>query len=124
MSAMTVSEILALVDLKEPNAYTAEEKIRWLSDLDGKIFREAILTHEHGEASCAPLTSGADELLIGPPYGEDVYVHYLIARIAAGNAETARYNQQIALYNAAYAQYWNALNASRAPLHAAERFRL
>ena len=121
---MTVNSIIELVDLKEPNAYTADEKIRWLSDLDGKIFREAILTHEHEEdAEFEPYSDGTEELLIGAPYGEDIYVHYVIARIAAGNAETARYNQQIAMYNAAYSQWWNRLNATVTPLHEGHRFR-
>lgn len=120
---MTVNDILALVDLKEPNAYSADEKIRWLSDLDGKIFREVILTHEHEEgAEQAPYSEGTEELLIGVPWGEDIYVHYLIARIAAGNAEIPRYNQQIAMYNAAYQQWWNAYNASVTPLHGGHRF--
>ncbi|MBQ3482216.1 MAG: hypothetical protein IJH48_07875 [Oscillospiraceae bacterium] len=122
---MTVGEILSLVELKEPNACTQEEKLRWLADLDGKIFRETVLAHAHapGDESFTPPAAAGDELLVPPPWGEDVYVHYLIARIASANAETARYNQQIALYNAAYSQYWNAFNASAAPLHAAGGFR-
>ena len=42
--------------------------------------------------------------------------------IAAANAETARYNQQIALYNAEYGQWWNAYHAAHLPLHAGTRF--
>ena len=133
---MTVNHIIELVDLKEPNSYTAAEKIKWLSDLDGKIFNEVILTHEHEEVSFTPYNIHAmdpvaegqtppepETLLIGDPYGEDIYVHYLIARIAAGNAETARYNQQIAMYNAAYSQWWNRHNATVKPLHQGHRFK-
>ena len=115
---MTANQIIALVDLKEPNSYTASEKINWLSNLDGKIFEEVIRTHEGcGDAAPpAPYADGFEELLIGAPYGEDIYVHYLIAMIAAGNAETARYNQQIAMYNANYSQWWNRYNATHRPL--------
>ncbi len=120
---MKVNEIIELVDLKEPNSYTAAEKIRWLSDLDGRIFNEVILTHEHEEVEFTPYVDGTEDLLIGAPYGEDIYVHYLIARIAAGNAETARYNQQIAMYNAAYSQWWNKHNSTVMPLHAGTRFK-
>ena len=119
---MTVNDILTLVDLKEPNSYSETEKIKWLSDLDGKIFNEAILTHEHGDVEFTPHTATTDELLLGAPYGEDIYVHYLIARIAAGNAETARYNQQISMYNAAYSQWWNKHNSTVMPLHGRHRF--
>lgn len=132
---MTVNYVIDQVDLKEPNSYSPEEKIKWLSDLDGKIFNEVILTHEHDDVEFTPYNIHAldpvpegqtapepEDLLIGDPYGEDIYVHYLIARIAAGNAETPRYNQQIALYNAAYSQWWNWYNATHRPI-SGRRFR-
>ncbi len=120
---MTVNELIAAVDLKEPNSYTAAEKLRWLSALDGKIHAEVLRGHEGGpDAPFTPYESGEEELLIPFPYAEGVYVHYLIAMIAAGNAETARYNQQIAMYNANYSQWWNAYHASHLPLHASARF--
>lgn len=132
---MTVNQIIALVDLKEPNSYTAAEKIKWLSDLDGKIFNEVILTHEHDDVEFTPYNINAldpvqegetppepETLLIGDPYGEDIYIHYLIARIASGNAEVSRYNQQISMYNAAYSQWWNKFNSTHLPLHAHTRF--
>lgn len=120
---MTVNDIISIIDQKEPNSYTAEEKVRWLSDLDGKIFNEVILTHEHDEVEFTPYADGSETLLIGAPYGEDIYVHYLIARIAAGNAEVSRYNQQIGMYNAAYSQWWNKYNSTVTPLHSGTRFR-
>lgn len=120
---MTGNQIITLVDLKEPNSYTPAEKIAWLSDLDGKIFNEVILTHEHEEVEFTPYVDGTETLLIGLPYGEDIYVHYVIARIAAGNAEVSRYNQQIAMYNAAYQQWWNKFNSVTMPLHAGTRFK-
>ena len=43
--------------------------------------------------------------------------------IAAANAEAARYNQQIAMYNADYSQWWNAYHAAHMPLHRETRFR-
>ena len=119
---MTGNDIITLVDLKEPNSYTAAEKIAWLSNLDGKIFNEVILTHEHEEVEFTPYADGSETLLIGLPYGEDLYVHYLMAQIAAGNAEVPRYNQQIAMYNAAYSQWLNKHNSVTMPLHARHRF--
>ena len=121
---MTVNEIIANVDLKEPNSYSSAEKLRWLSALDGKIFEEVLKTHEGLEpgASLDAYSTGEEELLIPFPYGEGVYTHYLIAMIAAANAETARYNQQIAMYNAEYSQWWNAWHAAHLPLHGGSRF--
>ncbi len=122
---MTVNEIIADVDLKEPNSYSSDEKLRWLSSLDGKIFAEVLQTHEGLEADAAftPYSDGTETPLIPFPYCEGVYTHYLIAMIAAANAETARYNQQIALYNAEYSQWWNACHAAHLPLHGGSRFK-
>lgn len=121
---MTVNDIIADVDLKEPNSYSSGEKLRWLSSLDGKIFAEVLRTHEglEADASFTPYSTGEESLLIPFPYAEGVYGHYLIAMIAAANAETARYNQQIALYNAEYSQWWNAYHAAHTPLHGGARF--
>lgn len=120
---MTVNEIIAAVDLKEPNSYSREEKLHWLSALDGKVTAEVLRTHEGaGELSERLYTTGEEELLIPFPYGEAIYTHYLIAMIAAANAETARYNQQIAMYNANFSQWWNAYHASHLPLHSGRRF--
>ena len=121
---MTVNEIIADVDLKEPNSYSSGEKLRWLSALDGKIFAEVLRTHEGLEADAVftPYTDGTETPLIPFPYCEGVYTHYLIAMIAAANAETARYNQQIALYNAEYSQWWNAYHTAHMPLHGGARF--
>ena len=115
---MTANDILSSVDLKEPNSYTREEKLSWLSALDGKVLQEVLLTHEgyNGTGGLAPYSGGDEELLIPFPYGEGIYTHYLIAMIAASNAEAARYNQQIAMYNACYSQWWNRYNAEHRPL--------
>ena len=88
---MTVNDIIAAVDLKEPNSYSREEKLRWLSALDGKVREEVLLTHEgyDGSSDFAPYESGEEELLIPFPYGEGVYTHYLIAMIAAARGYKA-----------------------------------
>lgn len=115
---MTGTQIIELVDLKEPNSYTAAEKVSWLSSLDGKIFEEVIKKYAEydPEEEFTPYTDGSEDLLIDFPYGEDLYVHYLIAMIAQGNAEVSRYNQQIALYNTAYSQWWNHYNTTHHPM--------
>ena len=63
---MTVNEIIADVDLKEPNSYSSGEKLRWLSSLDGKIFAEVLQTHEglEEDASFTPYTDGTETPLI------------------------------------------------------------
>ena len=50
---MKAIDIIERVDLLEPNDYSPEQKLHWLSSLDGKIFREVIKTHEGAVADPA-----------------------------------------------------------------------
>ena len=116
---MTAGEIITKVDALEPNQYTLPQKLEWLSDLDGRVWLEIILTHERDEddqrEDFTGHTADTDELLIPWPYGREIYENYLQAKIAEENGETDRYNQQAILYNAAWQAYANAYNRSHRP---------
>ena len=43
---MTIQDAISLADTMKPNPIDDEMKIRWLSELDGMIVKEMILTHE------------------------------------------------------------------------------
>ena len=103
---MKAIDMIERVDLLEPNDYSPEQKLHWLSGLDGKVFRELIETHEDAPTDTLPAyVSGDEELLIGAPYGEDLYYYYLQAMIAAENSETQRYNKRMTLFNSAYTAF-------------------
>lgn len=116
---MTIQEIIAKVDALSPNQYSVEQKIGWLSSLDGKIFHEVILTHAHGGFEFFP-PEGYDndeyDLIVKPPYADDLYTYYLLSRIAEFNAETAKYNQYAALYNAAFTDWTGWYNRTHRPI--------
>ena len=42
---MTAGEVIAQADELRPNAYSAEQKLRWLRRLDGQILSEIWETH-------------------------------------------------------------------------------
>ena len=91
---MTILKAITAVDRMEPNDYSAETKLRWLSAFDGQVRKDVIDTHVG-----APETpfSGYDgttdiestELLIPAPYDE-VYPLVLSLHISMNNADTAR----------------------------------
>ena len=57
---MKAIDMIERVDLLEPNDYSPEQKLHWLSSLDGKVFRELIETHEDArEVPGCPPTSAA-----------------------------------------------------------------
>lgn len=134
---MIAADIIARVDSLEPNQYDTITKLRWLSDLDGKIFVEQILTHEApaedifaraeadettGQLSWPEYTSTDAELIVGMPYGMDLYAYYLMAMVALNNAEASKYNAKMISYNNAYQEWANYYNRTHRPRRAASRF--
>ena len=111
---MKAGEAIALVDKLKPNKFSAEEKYRWLTDIDGMIVRELIETHEYsplegGFAGYSPDTDAETELLVPAPY-DILYRWYLESQIDLGNMEIGKYNNTKSLFNSAYltfTDYWN-----------------
>ncbi len=110
---MTGQEAIRWADTLAPNSYTAEQKLAWLSDLDGKFFRE-FLSRYRGvdDAPPAAYTDGSETLLIPEPYARDVYGNWLLAKIAEANQEIALYNLHSTLFNTEYKGYCDLYNRS------------
>lgn len=110
---MTLIEAINGIDAVKPNTYDQSEKIRWLSQLDGKIKAEIIDTHEGGDAV---VFNGYTEdtpldtvLLVAAPY-DDIYLLWLEAKIDYANKEYGKYNNSSSMYNNAYSDYWKYYN--------------
>ena len=119
---MTIREAIDRVDRLKPNSFTTEEKIAWLSDLDGMVYRELICTHKRPEGmeemtfdGYSEYTDMGTQLLVPAPYS-DVYQHYMAAQIDLGNAELVKYNNDSTLYNNAYATYSDYYTRTHMPL--------
>jgi hypothetical protein len=126
---MTISKVLALVDEIDANTYDTKTKIGWLSKLDGRVFNDIILTHEHELVDdgteegnlIEPTFSGYSdasldtELLIADTYS-DVYTDYLMAMIAYSNGETERYQNSMIMFNSNYREYTNWYNRTHKPI--------
>ena len=100
---MKIREAIETVDRLLPNQYETPDKVRWLSELDGIVYRDIICTHEH-EKEPEPFTGyGEDvdletQLLIPWPYDE-IYRWYLGMKICDANGETTKYANEAAKYN-------------------------
>lgn len=115
---MTIIEAINRIDSLKPNNYTQEDKIAWLSNLDGIIKIEIIDTHEGSEdVSFNGYTTDTalDTVLLVPfPY-DDIYLKWLEAQIDYTNGETARYENSMTAYNAAYDTFQKYYNRTRMP---------
>ena len=92
MAELTASAVVAQVDALLPNGYTAEEKLRWVSQAEGFV-RTAV----YGLDSAVSLT-GAETLTAPAPYDE-LYRYYVEAQIHYSNGEMSRCNNAAAMWN-------------------------
>ena len=111
---MTIQAAIDMVDTLKPNMFPHHQKVAWLSDLDGLIWREIILTHEGVKPG--PIFDGYDQdtnpgtVLLAPEPYIDVYKHYMAAQMDVSNRETGEYSKDMVLFNNAWqtlCDYWN-----------------
>lgn len=115
---MKIIEAVTKIDALKPNNYTTENKVAWLSVLDGMIKEEIIDTHEGGDAISF---TGYDEntpndtvLIVPSPY-DDIYVRWLEAQIDYANGEYGRYSNSMTMFNATYSAYERYYNRNNMP---------
>ena len=124
---MTVGEILAQVDEIKPNTYDENIKIAWLSELEGRIFNDIILTHKHELVEdeegnmVEPTFTGYDEAseneeVIAPDTYADLYKNYIYCMIDYSNSETDRYANSLIMFNNSYQQYEGWYNRTHKPI--------
>lgn len=118
---MKISEAISQVDSLKSNAYGQEDKLRWLSELDWRIKREIIDTHEGGGETpfygYTGETSLETELLAPAPY-DILYVRWMEAMIDYHNGELRKYGNSSAMFNSAYADFAAWYNRNVPPLKA------
>ena len=87
---MTVKEVIETVDALRPNEIAAEDKRKWLYELESRIYEDLYVTHEHegiGFTDTEKITSdGTTELFIKAPHDE-IYILYLCSLIDFYHAE-------------------------------------
>jgi hypothetical protein len=116
---MTIMEAIHRIDSVKPNRYSQQEKIQWLSILDGTVKAEIIDTHEGAGASdfkgYTEKTDLNTPLLVPAPY-DDIYLFGLESQIDYWNGEIKKYNNSIAMYNNAYSEFAKYYNRTHLPL--------
>ena len=126
---MTCAEIIARVDELEPNQYSTDRKMEWLSNLDDKLLDECILTHRLdktgreaelmlGTCPLPPYKNPDSTLLLADRYGVELYSSYLQMMIAKENSERARYNDERAVFLAKQQEFYDYFNRTHRPLTA------
>lgn len=125
---MTPNKAIEIVDRLKPNAYSEEDKLRWINELEGMAKRlvfqwdetylkelkaqfesEQITEEEYKElvAKTKPYVYPDDmdtELLITDPF-DDVYTLFLDAKIDYHNREYGNYNNSAMMFESRYNEF-------------------
>lgn len=115
--ATTINDVITEVDELKPNVYDDELKIKWLKDLDLRIYDEIILSHQNQEITIDSDTEYDvnTELIADAPYSE-LYKFYLFAQIDFFNNETERYANSMIMFNQKYRDFAAYYNRTHRPL--------
>ena len=119
---MKIIESINRADDMCPNAFTQDDKIGWLSELDGKIKAEIIDTHEGSEDYEFSEYTTDDlekDLIVSFPY-DVLYVKYLEAQIHYANGDIGKYSNSMAMFNEKmdeFTRYYNRHNMPKGTKH-------
>ena len=99
---MTPNKAIEIIDGLKPNAYSEEDKLRWINELDGLVQRLVIQADKVKEYAYPEDMD--TELLIPAPF-DDCYTLFLEAKIDYYNREYANYNNSAAMFEAQYSEF-------------------
>ena len=111
---MTIREVISQTDELFTNAFSDEQKMKWLHDIESKIYKEIVLTHHH-HVEMTDFDDDSNELIAPSPY-DSLYINYIIAQIHKYNNETVRYNNFMIIFNNEYQEFANWYNRTKLPL--------
>lgn len=141
---MTIRECIDRVNASKPNTFSDEEKVCWLSYIDGILLDETVLSHDDDwpmktldvatattiKPVVEPKTHDThykpDEtntMLLAPYPHDELYIAYLKMKIDEENGETTRYNNSAAMFNSLYSDYVKWYNRNHMPKSARTRYR-
>lgn len=108
MGKITAGSVLAQVDGLLPNAYSREEKLRWLLQAEGIVRRE-IVQPVTGEALPLPAELEDDSLLTAQAPYDRLYALYLQGQIHYADGDAVRCGNAMSLWNRGVAELQAAL---------------
>lgn len=99
---MTPNKVIEIVDGIRTNTYSEEQKLSWISDLDGMVKR---LVMQEDDVKQYSYPEDMDrELLIEAPF-DSLYTMYVEAMIDYYNREYANYNNSAVMFDGRFTEY-------------------
>lgn len=104
---MKIINLLSKIDRLKPNTVEGEDKFEWINELEGIIYKNIFARAADTTFNFAKYDFDADqetELLVPFPF-DDIYFHYLSAKIDYTEGEINSYNNNMSLYNTMYEEF-------------------
>lgn len=102
---MTVNQAISYVDSIKPNAIPQGMKLRWLSQLEGRIVEEIMLmAPAEGETYVYTSDDLGSELMVNSPH-DDIYTWWLQAQIDLANGEYDKAGNTMQMFNATWSGF-------------------
>ncbi len=101
---MTLKEVIERADELRPNDFSTEMKVAWLNEIEGMVQTNVMLLQAEDLVQYNWEDHAETELLAKFPH-DKIYWAYLIALIDFANDDTARYNNDMALFNERWGEY-------------------
>jgi len=126
----TYDSIINNLDEEKPNVYPLNRKMIWLNNLEQQIKTNIFDTHENPPEGADNISfdfskqieeQSKKELLV-PETHDELYIHYLAARIDYANGEFEKYNNSNAMYEAAYSAFSNYYNRTHRPISGSNNY--
>ena len=114
---MTIHEAIVALDTRRQNVFTRQEKLRWLSQLDGRICAEILCAYGQTGPDFQGYTDATDPetaLLVPAPW-EEMYLWYMEAQMYLADGESVRYENASAMFNACFTGYKNHYHRTHTP---------
>lgn len=99
---MTPNKAIERVNSVSTDAYSDENKLQWISELDGMVRR---LVHQEAEAEPYNYPKDLDtELLVPAPF-DGIYELYIMSKIDFHNQEWGKYNNTATAFHSLFDDY-------------------
>lgn len=103
---MNVGKLMETVTVLIGQQYDLEMLIGWLNEIEGQAIDQVIKRARGNDLEFIPYTEDdTDRELAIPDRFQDVYINYIRAKVDFANQETERYNNDAAMFDAAWKEY-------------------
>lgn len=120
---MKLLEAIAEFDARQYNTVEHDQKVKWLSQVDQRIFSQIISTHQDSAVTEFHGYTEEDTQLLAPEPYSAMYIWWLEAQTHLLNKEYDEYNNAILLYNKEYEDYARWYTRNHLPLREHNHFR-